>query len=63
MSLSLGSPGEFMLVHRMVVGTMQGSQAMGEAIELNVNAYSIPAGVTNPILAVGYLSTYILRLL
>ena len=63
MSLSLGSPEEFMLVHRMVVGTMQGSQATGEGIELNVNTYSIPTGITNPILSVGYLSTYILRLL
>lgn len=35
---------------------------MGERIELNVNTYLIKTGVTNPILAVGYLSTYILRL-
>ena len=63
LSLSLGSLGEFLLVHRMVVGTVQGSQDMGEGLELNVNTYSMPTGVTNPTLAVGYLSTYIVRLL
>lgn len=52
-----------MLVHRMVVGTMQRCQAMGEGIELNVNTYSVPTSITNPILSVGYLSTYILRFL
>lgn len=63
MSLSLGSLEEFVLVHRMVVGTMQRCQAMGEGIELNVNTYSVPTSITNPILSVGYLSTYILRFL
>lgn len=43
--------------------TVQGSQATGERIELNVNACSFPTGVTNPLLAVGYLSIDILRLL
>lgn len=53
MSLSLDSLEEFMLADCMVMGTMQGSQAVGEGTELNVNA-----GVTNPLLAVEDLSTY-----